>query len=179
MPKAKQKRYSVKRRRRGGGKTSNGKTSNGKEDDELDRMEKGLKYGVNTSAPYLYDTTKKTTILEKPPILPEYTKQETEDYFSQREVANKEFEDLTEKFASDQQKQRELAASREILEKPLTAEEAEKIFDRKIEEEVEECVGPNCTIMGGKKSRNKRRKGRKTRKSRKSYKSHKSHKSRR
>lgn len=173
MPKTKQRRYSVKRRRRGGGKTSNGK-----EDDELDRMEKGLKYGVNTSAPYLYAAAKKTTILEKPPILPEYTKQETEDYYSQRGVANKEFEDLTEKFASDQQKQRELAASREILEKPLTAEEAEKIFDRKIEEEVEECVGPNCTIMGGKQSR-KKRKSHKTRKSRKSYKSHKSRKSRR
>jgi len=163
MPKGKQ--YSVKRHYKKIHKFR--KTKRGGDGTPTDEtiLEEGKKYGENVSTPTFFnpkDFSKKQTTPSK---INYYTPEETISFIEQREKASGEFDDLTKKYESEQQKKKELEAVQQSLLNPTTAEEASAFFDSKIEKD---CPGGVCSIMGGRKSRNRRRKRCKTRKYRKS-----------
>jgi hypothetical protein len=157
MPKTK--RHSVRRKHKSrryikrGGEGTPTPSDERNSTDTIDRMEKGLKYA--TSVPPLFNPNNimRQTARVYTPDSPTIS---ATHFFDEREKADNEFNRLTQ--LHDVQKS---------FLKPSTKEEAkreaEQFFDAKVNEE---CTGPGCAVMGGKKSRRKRRKGRKSRKHR-------------
>lgn len=180
MPKAKKHTH----RRRSKGKHYNKTKRGGVGTDELDAMESGKKYGEDYVMPLMMNpmdiqapTTNETLYQEPPAASPE----EVAQVFQDRSAKLAEIDELTEKYAKvrEEEKRKEEEAKKktqqeiqrlkdvkkiaELNRNPLTREEIAKVFDNP----PADCTGPNCTIMGGRKTRRYRRKGRKSRKSRK------------
>jgi hypothetical protein len=150
-------RHSIRHRKR---KNIKNRTKRGGEltpetDFDLERIESGLKYGQNLSAPYLYNTKNIPTIQNT------VSTSKKEDREQKRQEQIDEFNKLTKQYEEHLQKEKERKAYLESLNNPITAEE---FFSKQA---CDTETGNGCQIMGGRKTRRHKRKGRKYRKSRK------------
>jgi len=179
MPKAKNHSHRRRNKRKHYNKTKRG----GVGTDELDAMESRQKYG-DVVMPHMMNPmnipvpTTNEPVYQEPPVA---SPEEVAQVFEDRSAKLAEIDELTEKYAKvrEEEKRKEEEAKKktqqeiqrlkdvkkiaELNRNPLTREEIAKVFDNP----PADCTGPNCTIMGGRKTRRYRRKGRKSRKSRK------------
>ena len=167
MPKSR--KYSYNRRHMRHNRTKRG----GMNTAELDAMEKGERYGIDISTPYLYDTKKVETKYNNKLNGSDYDpskKYDVDAILRERENASKEFDKLTSLYEEEQKKQQDLSKVQQALSTPITSTEAANFFAENSKNSLDDCPDGTemCQIMGGLKTRRNKKRSRKSRKHRRS-----------